>query len=109
MNRLKELRNDKGLRQKDVAQVLGISQQSLGYYENGVNKPDPAMLVQLADFYEVSVDFLLGRTDETGIIYKYNGEKLSNDEQKLLVYYRSLSAQQKDLAILTLQTWSGVK
>lgn len=62
--RFKELRLEKGLRQKDVAEKIGVCVASYGFYENWVNKPDPETLVKLADLYEVSIDYLLGRSDD---------------------------------------------
>ncbi len=104
-NRIKELRTERGLRQKDVAEKLGISAQSLGYYENWVNKPDPDMLVKLADFFEVSVDYLLCREDEDGAIVLRAARELKADEQQLLEEYRALSEPLKSLALKTIQSW----
>ena len=60
---IRSLRIDRGLTQKQVAQLLGISQNTYSQYELGVlNYPVDALMV-LADFYEVSVDYLLGRTN----------------------------------------------
>ena len=60
---IRSLRIDRGLTQKQVAQLLGISQNTYSQYELGVlNYPVDALLT-LADFYEVSVDYLLGRTN----------------------------------------------
>lgn len=64
MNRLKELRLSKKLKQIDVARYLGITSQAYGNYENNNRQPDPDTLNKLADFFEVSLDYLLGR-DET--------------------------------------------
>lgn len=61
--RLKELRKSRGLKQKDLAAVLQVSPQSIGYYENLVNKPDPETLIKIADYFNVSVDYLLGRNE----------------------------------------------
>ena len=59
---IRSLRIDRGLTQKQVAQHLGISQNTYSQYEIGVlNYPVDALL-KLADLYEVSVDYLLGRT-----------------------------------------------
>ena len=58
--RLKALRGKKS--QQEVADGLKISRVSLGYYENGERKPDIGILNKIADYYEVSTDFLLGRT-----------------------------------------------
>ncbi len=61
--RLKDLREDKDLRQADVAEILGIQQTIYSRYERGFqNIPIPHLLV-LADFYAVSTDYILGRTN----------------------------------------------
>lgn len=65
-NKLKELRTERGWRQKDVAEKLGISVQVYGNYENWINRPDPEMLCKMADLFGVTVDYILGREDETG-------------------------------------------
>jgi len=51
-----------GLQQKDVADCLGISQQVYSNYELGKRQPDNYMLIKLSDFFEVSVDYLLGKS-----------------------------------------------
>lgn len=56
------LRKNKGLSQKDAASELGISQALLSHYEKGIRECGLSFLVRTADFYEVSVDYLLGRT-----------------------------------------------
>ena len=63
-NRLRGLRKGKDLNQTQVAAVLRISQRGYSKYETGENKIPPEVLLRLADFYGVSVDYLLGR-DET--------------------------------------------
>lgn len=59
--RLKELRKEHGLSQVALASQLGISQQAVGKWENARSTPDPATLNRLADIFQVTVDFLLGR------------------------------------------------
>ena len=104
-NRLRELRLERGLRQIDVAKQLGFSAQSLGYYENWVNKPDPETLIRLADFYEVSIDYLLCREDEYGMISANASERYSSDEMQLIDLYRSLPSAEKALALKTIRAW----
>ena len=62
--RLKDLRVDRDLYQRDVAAALGIPTRTLSHYENGTRVVPPWILVALADFYGTSVDYLLGRTDQ---------------------------------------------
>lgn len=59
--RLKNLREEHGYYQKYVADKLGIKSNTLSGYENGTRMPDPIMLSKLADLYNVSADYLLGK------------------------------------------------
>lgn len=62
--RMKALRKDKGLKQEEAAELSGISYMSYRRYETGVREPTVSALWKIADFYEVSVDYLIGRSDE---------------------------------------------
>lgn len=64
MLRLKKLRNQLGLQQKDVCGSLGIPQNTYSQYENGKRQPDNETISKIADFFHVSVDYLLERTNE---------------------------------------------
>ncbi len=61
---IKNLREDRDLRQRELAAVLNVSQNTYSQYENGVIELTAENLIRLADFYDVSVDYLLGRTRE---------------------------------------------
>lgn len=61
MNKLKELRKERGKRQLDVAKDLNLSPQVYCNYENGLREPSYEILKKLADYFSVSVDYLLGR------------------------------------------------
>ena len=63
MDQLKKLRLERGLTQKQVADALKIQRSTYTRYETGEREPDNHMLNKLADFYEVTVDYLLERTD----------------------------------------------
>lgn len=60
---LKLLRKERGLRQKEAADQLGVAQALLSHYENGKRECGLDFLIQAADFYNVSTDYLLGRTN----------------------------------------------
>lgn len=64
MNRLRELREDKDLYQKDIAKYLNMSQTGYSQYETETNDIPTIILKKLADFYQTSIDYLLYRTDE---------------------------------------------
>ena len=63
-NRLKDLREDHDYTQQQVADAIGITQRKYSYIETGVQQLTAEVLVRLARFYAVSVDYLLGETDE---------------------------------------------
>ncbi len=62
--RFKNLKEDKDLAQKDIANILNISQLGYSYYETDSNDIPTDMLIRLADFYGTSIDYLLGRTNK---------------------------------------------
>lgn len=64
MNRLKELREDQDLYQKDIAKILNMSQTGYSQYETETNDIPTEILKRLADFYNTSIDYLLYQTDE---------------------------------------------
>ena len=72
--RMKELRIERGLQQAEVAEVFGLSQSAITSYETGAREPKCDMLIKFADFYNVSLDYMLGRTN-----------KRNNEESKDLV------------------------
>lgn len=61
---LRTIREDNDLRQSDIAKILNISQNTYSQYETGVISLTAEVLIKLADYYNVSVDYLLDRIDE---------------------------------------------
>jgi transcriptional regulator with XRE-family HTH domain len=66
-NNLRKLRKEKGLSQIAVQMQTGIEQALISKYENGERVPPTETLMQLADFYGVSMDYIMGRTDHKEI------------------------------------------
>lgn len=62
-NRIRSLREDKDMRQIDLAEATGIDQRTISNYETGKSNPDSYALIKLADFFNVSIDYLVGRTE----------------------------------------------
>ena len=60
--RIRDLREDRDLTQAQVGEAIGVPQRTYAYYESGQRMIPPHVLCALADFYDVSVDYLLGRT-----------------------------------------------
>ena len=78
MNRLKELRENKDLYQKDIAKVLNMSQTGSSQYETETNDIPTEILKTLADFYHTSIDYILYKTDERKPYSKSIMEKNDN-------------------------------
>ncbi len=62
--RLRDLREDRDLKQRQIAELLSVGQTTYSRYESGELDIPSAALIKLADFYNVSVDYILGRTDK---------------------------------------------
>lgn len=60
---IKELRTEKGLSQQALGKAVGVSQKAIDYWERGVNEPKASYIILLADFFGVTTDYLLGRTE----------------------------------------------
>ena len=87
---LKAIRNKKGVTQKEAADALGISPNTYKNYEQGMREPNNDMLCKLADYFQVTTDYLLGRAPQA-------------DPMKLLVSQTDLSpeAQEENVQVLT--------
>lgn len=85
--RLVELRKEKGYTRETFAEELGISKYTLRNYELSVNDPGSNFLMQISDFFNVSIDYLLCRTNDREQIFSYN---LKSSEYKHIEKYRSL-------------------
>ena len=62
--RIRDLREDADLTQKQVGEAINVPQRTYAYYESGQRMVPPQVLCALADFYNVSADYILGRVDE---------------------------------------------
>lgn len=95
MENLKRLRIEKNLSQQKLAELLHVSQQSIHKYENNLASPDLETLKRMANFFNTSVDYLVGQTDVNHRIEQLTDTMLNDDELHLIEYYRKLSAKQK--------------
>ncbi len=80
-NNLKYLRKSRSLTQQELADVLGISRQGYAKYENDLGEPDISTLIKLADYFDVSVDSMIGRASNNDIV---STVKLSNFHKELI-------------------------
>jgi len=81
-NNLSKLRHEKGLSQRSAADDLGISQALLSHYENGAREPKLDFVIKMCDYYGVTADYLLGRSDDPrgGDLVKINSLVNSLDD-----------------------------
>ncbi len=101
--RLKMLRDKKGLTQQDIANVLGVGRATIAGYETKGKQPDYEKLVKLADFFNVSIDYLIGRTD-----IKNKADEITlavEDDPELFDFWNELK-EREDLQLLFKQTKS---
>lgn len=93
--RLKELREERKLTQTEIASAIGGSQSNLAKWEKGTVQPPAESIIKLADFFQVSTDYLLGREDDFGnIVIKNNASfAVSDAEKKHLTNLRRLKPQ----------------
>lgn len=87
--RLIELRKSKNLTREVLAEQLGISKYTLRNYELSVNEPGSTLLIRVSDFFDVSIDYLMGMTDEKEKVLPYN---LKTSEFEHIKKYRELDA-----------------
>lgn len=92
---LKLLRSTAGISQKTLADSIGVSQQSINKYENHNIEPDIATLSSIADYFHVSIDFLVGRTNCQLPPAEDGNAGISFEEESLLCRYRALTPKQK--------------
>ncbi|MFI3226630.1 MAG: helix-turn-helix transcriptional regulator [Clostridia bacterium] len=96
MERLIECRKDKKLSQLNLGVKIGVAQETISGYEIGRAEPDLKTLAKIADELNVSVDYLLGRTDIKTLI---TTSDLSHQELELLEAFHKLSESKRERAI----------
>lgn len=97
MKRILELRQKKKLTQQQLADILNVSQQSIHKYENGICSPTIEGLRDMAEFFDTSIDYLVGITDNPHRYENISKNALTFSEKRLLTYYRSLSPVTQEL------------
>ena len=96
LKNLKKLREVGGISQKQLADSIGVSQQSINKYENHNVEPDIDTLIRIADFFNTSVDYLIGHTDIRRKIETVHNYDLNTRESQLIDTFRTLSEKQKN-------------
>lgn len=98
-DRLSELRKEKGFTRETFADYLGISKYTLRNYELSVNEPNSSFLKQISDIFDVSIDYLMGATNEKERILPY---QLKSSEWEHIKKYRNLDDHGKETVDIVL-------
>lgn len=100
---LKKLRTEFKISQQQLADAIGVSQQSVNKYENQDVEPDISVLIKIADYFSVSVDYLIGRTSSPDFAVS----SLSKDEKLIISKYKTLTKKEKEIIKLIIANHMG--
>lgn len=94
---LKNLRINAGMSQKQLADVINVSQQSINKYENHDVEPNIETLIAIAKLFDTSVDYLIGITDVKRKIENVQQYDLNGNEKEIVDLYRALNDEDKKI------------
>lgn len=100
---LKALRTAKGISQQQLSNVIGVTQQSINKYENHSVEPDIATLIKIADFFETTIDYLVGRTEKS----EKSPDAITREEKTMIYNFRKLNTDEKQIIRLCIK--NGIK
>lgn len=110
--RLKALRTAKKISQKEFGKLFGLAESTIGMYERDERRPDFELLNKFADYFEVSTDYLLGRTDNPANTQQEKDEAafqaFANDPE-LNVFYRELPESDEEAVRKLRNIWEIIK
>lgn len=98
---LKKLRTEKGISQQTLASILGVSQQSINKYENHNVEPDISILAAMAEYFDTTIDYLVGKNDNPDLLES----NFSEYEKKLISKYRRLNDSEKVCVDTLIETY----
>ena len=102
---IKKLRENRRITQQQLAAAVGVSQQSINKYENHDVEPDLSTLIAIADYFYVTVDYLIGHVMASDKNSKMLS--LSSDEIALINDYRFLSPKEKESILMILDNYKN--
>lgn len=97
--RLKELRTAKNFYQKDLAEMLGVDRTTYSKYESGSSEPNHETLLKLAEIFEVSTDYLLGRDEKENKPASVSTDGQSEEMKELIRLYDQASPEMQAAAL----------
>ena len=95
--RLKGLRKERNITQDELGTIIGLSGRAIGYYETGERFPPEDILNKIADYFDVTMDYLLGRPDRRDPTIIENLNSLSPEERSAVeIMIRTLASAKKE-------------
>lgn len=108
--KIKELRESLGLTQKALGEKLGIDGHNVGDWERNKCEPSTEMLIKLADYFNCTIDYLVGREDDFGNVSSINERnELSKDEQTLLSCFNKMGPFEREAILIQIKALAGDK
>lgn len=107
LENLRKLREDGRITQKQLADAIGVSQQSINKYENHNIEPDIETMIRIADFFNTSVDYLIGHSSVSRKIEVVHPYELNEDESGVMEAYRRLSQKQKNCIKTVMESYQA--
>lgn len=105
LHNLKTLRNEYGISQQRLADALGVSQPSINKYENHNIEPEIEILSRMADYFNTSIDYIVGRTEVRRKIEYLKEYSLNKKESEIITRFRSLTKDEQECILLVMQTF----
>ncbi len=107
--RLKELRSEAGVSMQQLASAVGVSNAAICKWENGEAEPKVSTLIRLSEFFDCTVDYLVGKTDDF-LTKSFSSPapkpfRLTKKEREIINIYRELNPNLKNVLEETLNTW----
>lgn len=102
MKRLAELRKSHNLSQKELAEILNSSQNTISNWETGKREPDFETTIMIANYFCVTTDYLLGKNDFNALPKESDNQRFNEDENQLIKKYRQLDQRGQQAVLDTL-------
>lgn len=105
LKNLKKLRTEVGVSQRELAENIGVSQQSINKYENHNIEPDIETLTRMAEYFDTSVDYLIGYSSIRRRIESVSAYDLNREEAAVVDAFRQLSRKQRKAVAALLDSY----
>lgn len=105
LHNLKQLRKERGISQQRLADAIGVSQPSINKYENHNIEPEIEVLKRMADYFDTSIDYIVGHTDVRRKIEPTEDFRLNHQEAEMISRLRALNDDEKRCINLTMQAF----